>query len=185
LSRVAGGSQPQRTLRFVASTNEETPFTRTEHMGSRIYARACRENGDQIVGMLCLEMLGSYSEQVGSQWLSFGGLLLPRRGNFLVIVGNRHSRPLLDRVSATLRAETSLRFRALTLASQLPEHPRGVMQPLRGCFYRVPSSICRRYYFLDEKRALLLHRLQAGLPGLAMAFGLLTWWRRRQKTGAG
>jgi hypothetical protein len=120
LVRAAIGWQPRRTLRFVAFTNEESPFTRTEHMGSLVYARICRENGDQIVGMLCLEMLGCYSERVGSQWLSFGGLFLPRRGNFLAIVGNRNSRPLLRRISKTLNDKTSLRFCALTLLSQLP-----------------------------------------------------------------
>jgi Zn-dependent M28 family amino/carboxypeptidase len=120
LARAAIGWQPQRTLRLVAFTNEENPFTRTEYMGSQVYARACRENGDHIVGMLCLEMLGCYSESVGSQWLSFGGHFLPRCGNFLAIVGNRNSRTLLRRVSATLQDETSLRFCALTLPSQLP-----------------------------------------------------------------
>jgi Zn-dependent M28 family amino/carboxypeptidase len=120
LARAAIGWKPQRTLRFVAFTNEETPFTRTEHMGSQVYSLACRERGDQIVGMLCLEMLGCYSEEIGSQWLSLGGLFLPRRGNFIAIVGNRRSRPLLFRVSETLRLHTSLPFRAVTLPSELP-----------------------------------------------------------------
>jgi len=120
LARVAIDWQPQRTLRFVAFTNEESPFTRTEYMGSQVYARACRENGDRVVGMLCLEMLGCYSERVGSQWLSFGGLFLPRRGNFLAVVGNWNSRPLLTRVSTILHDDTTLRFRALTLPSQIP-----------------------------------------------------------------
>src|SRR3954462_11405409 len=56
------------------SRNEESPFTRTETMGSLVYAQACRENGDKIAGMLCLETLGCYSEEIGSQWLSFGGV---------------------------------------------------------------------------------------------------------------
>jgi Zn-dependent M28 family amino/carboxypeptidase len=120
LARAATAWQPQRTLRFVAFTNEESPFTRTEHMGSQVYAQACRENGDHIVGMLCLEMLGCYSEAIGSQWLSFGGLFLPRRGDFLALVGNRDSRPLLNQIAATLRLKTPLKFCALTLPSQLP-----------------------------------------------------------------
>jgi Zn-dependent M28 family amino/carboxypeptidase len=112
--------QPQRTLRFVAFTNEESPFTRTQRMGSTVYARACRESGDRVVAMLCLETLGCFSEEIGSQRLSLHGLLLPRRGNFLALVGNGKSRPLLNRVSATLRREGSPLFRAITLPSQLP-----------------------------------------------------------------
>jgi Zn-dependent M28 family amino/carboxypeptidase len=109
-----------RTVRFVLFTNEESPFTRTQNMGSMVYARACRENGDKIAGMLCLETLGCYSEEIGSQWLSFGGLLFPRRGNFIAIVGDRASRPLMKHVTASLRGDTSFRFRPLTLPQSLP-----------------------------------------------------------------
>ena len=35
-----------RSLRFVAFTNEEEPFTRSLGMGSRQYARRCRERRD-------------------------------------------------------------------------------------------------------------------------------------------
>jgi len=120
LALVARTWHTSRTLRFVLFTNEESPFTRTETMGSLVYARACRENGDKIAGMLCLETLGCYSEEIGSQWLSFGGLLFPRRGNFIAIVGDRASRPLMKHVTASLRRDTSFRFRALTLPQNLP-----------------------------------------------------------------
>jgi hypothetical protein len=155
LVRAAIGWQPRRTLRFVAFTNEESPFTRTEHMGSLVYARICRENGDQIVGMLCLEMLGCYSERVGSQWLSFGGLFLPRRGNFLAIVGNRNSRPLLRRISKTLNDKTSLRFCALTLLSQLPgarssDHWSFWMQGFQAVMATDTARLRYRYYHTRE-----------------------------------
>jgi hypothetical protein len=73
--------QLARTVRFLAFTNEETPFTRTRHMGSRMYARACRAKHENIVGMLCLETIGYCSDEQGSQWLSFGGLLLSQLPN--------------------------------------------------------------------------------------------------------
>jgi len=120
LARAASEWRPRRTIRFVAFTNEESPFTRTRHMGSYVCARACRERGDRIVGMLCLETLGCYSEEVGSQRLSLGGLLLPRRGNFLALMGNLSSRPLLQLCSDALRAEPAVRFRSLRLPGQLP-----------------------------------------------------------------
>jgi len=120
LAREARDWRITRTLRFVLFTNEESPFTRTEHMGSLIYAQACRANNEKIAGMLCLETLGCYSEEVGSQWLSFGGLFLPRQGNFLAIVSDRASQPLLCRVTATLRTADALRFQAFNLPRQLP-----------------------------------------------------------------
>jgi hypothetical protein len=67
-------------VRIVAFTNEESPFTRTSKMGSRVYAKRCRERGENIVAMVCLETIGFSSDKKGSQRLSLMGLLLPTRG---------------------------------------------------------------------------------------------------------
>jgi Zn-dependent M28 family amino/carboxypeptidase len=104
-----------RTLRFVAFTNEESPFTRRKAMGSRVYAGECRHRRDNITAMICLETIGCYSEEIGSQWLSFGGLFLPRRGDFLALVANPASKHLLRRVSATIARETALPIRPVIL----------------------------------------------------------------------
>src|SRR5947209_17248827 len=61
LARAACHWEPERTLRFVAFTNEEKPFTRTARIGSRVYARSCRARGDNVAGMLCLETIGCCS----------------------------------------------------------------------------------------------------------------------------
>jgi Zn-dependent M28 family amino/carboxypeptidase len=120
LSRSFAEKDVSRTLRFVAFTNEERPFLRTANMGSRVYARRCRERGEKIAAMLSLEMLGCYSETRGSQWLSFFGLLYPDRGNFLLFVANRSSRALLDRATDAFRRHTRLPYETITLPSFLP-----------------------------------------------------------------
>jgi hypothetical protein len=95
LARAYAGKKFSRTLRIVAFTNEESPFTRTSSTGSRIYARRCRERQENIVAMVCLETIGFSSEEKGSQRMSFMGLLLPTRGNFIALVGNSDSKNLL------------------------------------------------------------------------------------------
>jgi acetylornithine deacetylase/succinyl-diaminopimelate desuccinylase-like protein len=55
--------QISRTLRFVAFTNEERPFLRTAWMGSRVYARRCRERAENVPAMLSLETIGYCSQQ--------------------------------------------------------------------------------------------------------------------------
>src|SRR6266550_3076073 len=120
LARHFARRETARTLRFVAFTNEETPFTRRKDMGSRVFARECRRRGDNVIGMICLETIGCYSEEIGSQWLSFGGLFLPRQGNFLALVANRSSKSLLNQASGTLQRETSLRVRPLILPTHFP-----------------------------------------------------------------
>jgi Zn-dependent M28 family amino/carboxypeptidase len=69
LAQTCVEHQTARTLRFVAFTNEESPFTRTKQMGSRVYASECRQRGDNIVAMLCLETLqeSSNNAEFGSR----------------------------------------------------------------------------------------------------------------------
>jgi hypothetical protein len=82
LARTLAGSKPARTLRFVAFTNEESPFTRTRQMGSRVYANECRERGENIVAMLGLAMLGVLLAAEGGSVALARGLLPAARGRF-------------------------------------------------------------------------------------------------------
>ncbi|MDQ3565886.1 MAG: hypothetical protein M3436_17885 [Pseudomonadota bacterium] len=51
----------------MAFVNEEPPFFYWGKMGSRVYAKAARARGEDIRLMISLEMLGYYSEELGSQ----------------------------------------------------------------------------------------------------------------------
>ena len=88
--------QLSRTVRFVAFPCEEKPHAHTGDMGSQVYARRCRERGERITGMLCLEMVGFYSSEPKSQRVPpsiprFMHPIFPKRGNFLAAVGNLRS----------------------------------------------------------------------------------------------
>lgn len=120
LARAFAGKRLSRTLRFVAFTNEEQPFTRTSKMGSRVYARRCRERREEIKAMISLETIGYCSEQKGSQRLSFMGLLLPRRGNFIALIGNNPSKGLLSNVHRLFSLRRDVRCKALTLPTNFP-----------------------------------------------------------------
>jgi hypothetical protein len=107
LARRARAMQLARTVRFVAFVNEEPPFFTATGMGSRVYARACRERGDKIVAMLSLETLGYYTDAPSSQQYPFPfGLLYPSTGNFVTFVGNFRSRDLLHRAMRAFREQT-------------------------------------------------------------------------------
>jgi Zn-dependent M28 family amino/carboxypeptidase len=107
-------------LRFVAFTNEERPFLRTPNMGSRVYARRCRERNENVVAMMSLETMGYCSSRPGSQWLSFFGLLYPSRGDYIVLVANPFSRPLLRTVSDSFRRSTQVSFETAVLPTFAP-----------------------------------------------------------------
>jgi Zn-dependent M28 family amino/carboxypeptidase len=95
-ARLLRGTTFRRTLRFVAFTCEEPPHFNIGTMGSQVYARACRERNENVIGMLCLEMVGYYTTAAGSQSLPPAiprkvRWLFPQQGDFLAAVGNLRS----------------------------------------------------------------------------------------------
>jgi Zn-dependent M28 family amino/carboxypeptidase len=95
-ARLLSRTSFRRTVRFVAFTCEEPPHFNIGTMGSQVYARSCRERNDQILGMLCLEMVGYFATAEGSQALPPTipkrlRWLFPRRGDFLAAAGNLRS----------------------------------------------------------------------------------------------
>lgn len=115
--------QPERSLRFVAFTNEEPPYFQTEQMGSLVYARRCRQRGEQVQAMLSLETMGCYSDAPGSQnYPALFSSLYPATGNFIAFIGNTRSLELVRNAAGTFRAHE--RFPAE--GGALPDFVRGV-----------------------------------------------------------
>lgn len=115
LARRLAGAPAGPTVRFVAFALEEPPAYRTRNMGSYHHARSLREDGADVAGMLCLEMIGYYADGPGSQGypLPLMGLRYPTRGNFLALVGNRRSRRLTRRLAEGFRGATDLPLETL------------------------------------------------------------------------
>jgi Zn-dependent M28 family amino/carboxypeptidase len=98
------------TLRWITFTLEEPPYYRTSLMGSRIHARKCREQAEQIVCMISLEMVGYFTDVAGSQWypLPFFNWLYPNRGNFIALTGNFRSRHLVSSIASKMSEAGSI-----------------------------------------------------------------------------
>ncbi len=96
LSRLFSTESPSRTLRFVAFTNEEPPFFKSSSMGSLVYAKACQKRKENIVSMVCLETIGYYRDEPKTQKYPFPfRFFYPDKGNFVAVVGNLRSKPLV------------------------------------------------------------------------------------------
>lgn len=121
LARGFVGAEPARTVRFVAFASEEPPFFKTEGRGSLVYARHCRERGERVVTMLCLESLGVYSDAPGSQRYPFPvGLFYPSRGDFVGFVSRTQDRDLVRRCVAVFRQRTRFPCEGGALPGWLP-----------------------------------------------------------------
>lgn len=124
--RLLDGRNFDRTVRFVAFTNEEPPHFFSQTMGSQVHARGCRMRGENIVGMLCMEMVGFFNTAPNSQTYppmvpKLAARLLPHRGDFIAMVSNMASAKLLLRARAGFRRSVRFPLVAMPLPQQIPE----------------------------------------------------------------
>lgn len=121
LSRLFTTIETQYTLRFVAFTNEESPFFSWDQMGSIVYAKRSKARNEHIRLMISLEMLGSYSDKPGSQrYPAFFKYFYPDRGNFIAMVSNRASRTELYQLVKTFKAHSDFPVESLATFEFVP-----------------------------------------------------------------
>ena len=125
-ARLASSLSPPLPWAFIGFTTEEPPAFATPSMGSRVYARRAKEQGETIYGMLCLEMVGYYRYEPNSQPLPFPLQYLgyPTTGNFIALVADRRSRPLLARLEQAIKSGCHLPVSAIAIPFEgyiLPE----------------------------------------------------------------
>jgi Zn-dependent M28 family amino/carboxypeptidase len=108
IGRMFRAVEPQLTVRFVAFVNEEPPFFMTEQQGSAVFAKECRQRGDDIRLVAALETIGCYSQLSGSQrYPLLFRYFFPDRGNFIGIVSDFSSRAVLRRLAKAFRARSN------------------------------------------------------------------------------
>jgi Zn-dependent M28 family amino/carboxypeptidase len=116
----------KHTVRFVAFACEEPPYFNYDSMGSQHHARQARLRGEKIAGMLCLEMVGYFSDKPGSQQIPptiprLMRPLFPRRGNFLAAVGNLPSWKLAWQFRRGFKRGTRLPLFSIVLPERIHE----------------------------------------------------------------
>ncbi|WP_141735573.1 M28 family peptidase [Oligoflexus tunisiensis] len=112
---------PRKTLRLVAFVNEEPPYFQGEAMGSLVYARRAKAQGERIEAMLSLETMGYFSDRKDSQKYPFPlNLVYPDKGNFIGLVANRSSSKLLNQVAKAFEEARTIPFEKGAFMESLP-----------------------------------------------------------------
>jgi Zn-dependent M28 family amino/carboxypeptidase len=90
LAVLQGREKADIGVKFVSFTLEEPPGFNSPYRGSRVYAKKARKEIMNIIGMICLEMVGYSCHEPGCQdyptplkYLNY-----PETGEFISIVGN-------------------------------------------------------------------------------------------------
>ncbi len=91
-ARLLSEEQPalDYAVELVAYSLEEPPFFAGEEMGSYIHARSLHSRGTHVLGMICYEMIGYFSDEPGSQQLPHPSMKATYgdKGDFIAVVSN-------------------------------------------------------------------------------------------------
>jgi len=106
---------PPPGVRLVAFALEEPPVFRTRYMGSFVYARRLKNSKASVRGMICLDMIGYFSDRPQSQSfpLFFMDRFYPNTGNFISLVGNTKSTKWTKEVKQAFSRGTDLPVQSL------------------------------------------------------------------------
>jgi hypothetical protein len=87
LARLLKDQKLKYRIDLVAFTLEEPPFFSTNKMGSYVHAKYLHDNHIKVKGMICLEMIGYFSNEPGSQTFPFRFLKMfyGDKGNFITL----------------------------------------------------------------------------------------------------
>lgn len=109
-----------RTLRFAFFSTGEAPYRGTEAMGSRQYAKLCKERNDPLREVLILDSFAHFSSQTVAQNFLFPwSLAFPKSGDFVVVVGDVGQRSLVERTLGAWSRASDVPARGLAIASWL------------------------------------------------------------------
>tara|TARA_R110002096_G_scaffold6222_8_gene28795 strand:+ start:13214 stop:14149 length:936 start_codon:yes stop_codon:yes gene_type:complete len=122
LARLLSKEELNYRIDFVAYTLEEPPFFRTQQMGSYIHANYLQVNNIPVKGMICLEMIGYYSNKKGSQNypISEMNLLYGDIANFITVVQNEKSGEFGNQIQLLMKEQSLIRtisFKGSSLVS--------------------------------------------------------------------
>jgi Zn-dependent M28 family amino/carboxypeptidase len=108
LARLLKDLAPKdKRLRLVLFVNEEPPYDRTPDMGSYRYAKALKDAGESVAGMISLETIGAFSDRPGTQRYPFPfDLIFPDVANFVALVALPGGRAFLHEFVASFRRHT-------------------------------------------------------------------------------
>ena len=108
LARLLGERGPGGPVELVAYSTEEPPYFGTGEMGSAVHAAALEARRARVRCMICLEMIGYYTDVPVAHNPLMGAAAYPRHGRFVAVAGRWRDRALARHVKRAFRGATDL-----------------------------------------------------------------------------
>ncbi|WP_181307141.1 M28 family peptidase [Rufibacter sp. XAAS-G3-1] len=124
LARAIHEEKPEvkHRIDFVAFNFEEPPYFATEKMGSAVHARSMKNDKVEVKLMICLEMIGYFTDKPHSQEVPHPSLknLYPSTGNFIVVVGKMGQERTIERVQQFMKEHARVNVQSIAAPPGLP-----------------------------------------------------------------
>ncbi|MCP4521155.1 MAG: M28 family peptidase [Cytophagales bacterium] len=106
---------------LVAYTLEEPPYFRSQNMGSYRHAQLIKKQNTDVKAMVCLEMIGFFSEEPNSQDYPSPMLkaLYPSVGNFIAVVGKLGDSGLAKKFKRSMKTVMNLDVESLNAPASM------------------------------------------------------------------
>ncbi len=121
IARLVDSLKPDLKYRldFVAYSTEEPIYFRTNLMGSAIHVNLLKQENAKIKLMVCLDMIGYYSERPNSQ--KFPSKLLkafyPKTGNFIAVIGKFSKVGLVSKFKRNMKKACNIDVQSINAPS--------------------------------------------------------------------
>ncbi|NQU99269.1 MAG: M28 family peptidase [Parcubacteria group bacterium] len=124
VARLINVSKPELDygIDLVAFTLEEPPFFKTENMGSSVYMKKLKDLDIEILGMICLEMIGFFTDEDDSQKYPLFLLkaFYPAKGNFVAVVGKLDQYRFLRKIKKNIINGSNIDVRSVSAPRIIP-----------------------------------------------------------------
>ncbi len=111
-ARLIAEDQPELDygIEFVAYCLEEPPFYATRNMGSYVHAQSLSESQADVIGMICYEMIGYFSDEPNSQNFPHTSLeqIYPDTANFIMVVGVKANTAFNQKIYKHMSADAKI-----------------------------------------------------------------------------
>ncbi|MBK7129180.1 MAG: M28 family peptidase [Crocinitomicaceae bacterium] len=124
LARLLHEIKPQYCIELVAFTLEEPPFFATDKMGSYVHAKSLHDSETEVLGMICMDMIGYYNDEKKSQKypIPFLKLFYGSKGDYITVVQKFHPGKFSRQAKRAFKKSKDLKVKSI----KAPEKMRGI-----------------------------------------------------------
>lgn len=122
LARMLQNQELEYRVDLVAYTLEEPPFFKTEYMGSFVHAKYLVDKEIDVIGMVCLEMIGYFKDEKKTQDYPLGimSFFYGSQGNYIALVKKWGAGNFARKFTRKFKSQDLIRTKSISAPKKIP-----------------------------------------------------------------